>query len=116
MTMLTFGQTIRNRRVDKKVGLREFAKKIEVSPAFLSKMERDEFNPPGVAKIARIAKFLELDKDELLALAGKIASDLPEIICKQPREMATFLRTVSHLTPDQIQTLSNEAERMKDGS
>ena len=112
--MLTFGQTIRQKRTKKKLGLREFARKIEVSPAYLSKVERDEFNPPSGEKIAVMAQYLEINPDELLALAGKISSDLPEIIRQKPRQMATFLRTVSHLTPNQIQALAQEAERMKD--
>lgn len=115
MNRSSFGQIIRDRRTEKKISLREFAKKIEVSPAFLSKVERDEFNPPSTEKISLIARYLDLNQDELLAHAGKIAADLPEIIRKQPKEMATFLRTVRHLTSNQIQALSQEAERMKDG-
>jgi transcriptional regulator with XRE-family HTH domain len=56
------------------------AKKIGVSPTYLSKIERDEFPPPAEDKVKKMAEILGRDQDELLALAGRVASDLTEII------------------------------------
>jgi HTH-type transcriptional regulator, competence development regulator len=42
--------------------------------------------------VRRIAEILDRDSDELLALAGRVASDLTDIIRQRPREMADFLR------------------------
>ena len=39
-----FGAFIRREREAKEIGLREMAKKIGVSPTYLSKVERDEFD------------------------------------------------------------------------
>jgi len=46
------------------------AKKIDVSPTYLSKIERDEFPPPAEDRVKAIAKILECDADDLLARAG----------------------------------------------
>ena len=40
-----FGATVRREREKLLIGLREMAKKIGVSPTYLSKVERDEFPP-----------------------------------------------------------------------
>lgn len=51
---------------------------IGVSPTYLSKVERDEFAPPAEEKVKAIAKILGRDPDELLALAGRVSSDISE--------------------------------------
>ena len=57
------------------------AKKIGVSPTLPWKVgNRDEFPPPAEDKVIAIAKILDCDQDELLALAGKVSSDLTDII------------------------------------
>ncbi len=61
------------------------AKMIGVSPTYLSKVERDEFPPPAEDKVKAIAQVIACDVDELLARAGKVASDLSDIIKQQPR-------------------------------
>ena len=95
-----FGAFIRREREAKEIGLREMAKKIGVSPAYLSKVERDEFPPPAEDKVRKIAGILGLDADELLALSGRVASDLIDIIRERPREMADFLRAARGLTAE----------------
>lgn len=82
-----------------------------MSPTYLSKVERDEFPPPAEEKIKAIARELGKDPDELLALAGRVASDLEEIIQQKPREMATFLRASRGLTPKDMEQLTKQVER-----
>ena|SRR5215216_2124042 len=106
-----FGETIRAWREEKEIGLRRFADLVGMSPTYLSKVERDEFPPPGEEKIKAIAKELGKDPDELLALAGRVSSDLEEIIQQKPREMATFLRAARGLTPKDIEQLTKQVER-----
>lgn len=110
-----FGATVRREREKMGFGLRQMAKMIEVSPTYLSKVERDEFPPPAEDKVLAIAKVLLRDPDELLALAGKVSSELTEIIRRQPREMASFLRSATGLTAEQMARLAAEAKKTKDG-
>jgi HTH-type transcriptional regulator, competence development regulator len=109
-----FGAFIRREREAKEIGLREMAKKIGVSPTYLSKIERDEFDPPAEDKVRKIAEILGRDPDELLALGGRVASDLTDIIRQRPREMADFLRAAKGLSPEDMARLSQQAQRTKE--
>jgi HTH-type transcriptional regulator, competence development regulator len=114
-TDMEFGAFVRQEREAREIGLREMAKMIEVSPTYVSKVERGDFSPPAEDKVRRIAKILKLDEDELLALAGKVSSDLSEIIRENPREMAALLRTTKGMTADDVANLAREAGKSKDG-
>jgi HTH-type transcriptional regulator, competence development regulator len=105
-----FGARIRQEREERRIGLREMAKKIGVSPTYMSKIERDEFSPPAEDKVLKIADILEIDRDILLALAGRVGSELTEIIMERPREMAEFLRVSHFLTTDDLARMTKKAE------
>ena len=94
-----FGAFVRREREAKEIGLREMAKMIGVSPTYLSKIERDEFPPPVEHKVRAIAKIINCDADELLARAGRVSSDLSDIIKRRPIELAALLRTTKGLMP-----------------
>ena len=87
-----FGAYVRQKREDREIGLRKMAKKIGISPTYLSKIERDEFSPPAEDKVKAIAEILDVDVDELLALAGKVSSDITQIIREHPHNMASLIR------------------------
>ena len=109
-----FGAYVRQERKDREIGLREMAKKIGVSPTYLSKVEREDFPPPAEDKVRKIAEIFGIDVDELLALAGKVSSDLSEIIRERPRELAALLRTTKGLTADDVARLARQAQKSKD--
>ena len=106
-----FGAYVRQEREEREFGLRELAKMIGVSPTYLSKVERDEFPPPAEDKVRKIAKIFDIDVDELLALAGKVSSDLSEIIREHPRELAALLRTTRGMTADDVVCLARKAKK-----
>ena len=105
-----FGATIRELREKRRIGLRQFARMIGVSATYLSKIEREEMPPPAEDRVKEIARLLDQDPDELLALAGKVASDLNTIIRSHPREMASFLRTASGLSGQELERLTKEVK------
>jgi transcriptional regulator with XRE-family HTH domain len=109
-----FGAFIRRKRELKEIGLREMAKMIDVSPTYLSKVERDEFPPPAEERVKAIAKILECDPDDLLARAGRVSSDVSDIIKRHPVELAALLRTTKGLTADDIARLARQAQKKKD--
>ena len=109
-----FGELVRGKRVGKEIGLREMAKMIGVSPTYLSKVERDEFPPPSEDKVRKIAEIIGCDADELLARAGRVSSDLSEIIKQHPRELAALLRTTKGLSADAVTKLARQAQKAKD--
>ena len=69
---------------------------------YLSKIERDRMAPPSEAVIRRLAAELDEDPDLLLAMAGKVSSDLKEIILKRPRLFAELLRQTKDAPEDAI--------------
>ena len=109
-----FGEFVRREREAKDIGLREMAKMIGVSPTYLSKVERDEFAPPAEDKVKAIAQIIGCDVDELLARAGRVASDLSDIIKRHPVELAALLRTTKGLTTVDIARLARNAQKAKD--
>jgi transcriptional regulator with XRE-family HTH domain len=102
--MLSFGSFIRRvreglREGDRAYSVRQVAQRIGVEPSFLSKVERDEVAPPSETKILNLAEDLDLDPDVLLAMGGKVSSDLQEVIRKRPELFAGLIRELKNL-PD----------------
>ena len=108
-----FGAFIRQAREARDLGLREMAKMIYVSPTYLSKIERDEYPPPAEDKVKAIAQIIECDADDLLARAGRVSSDVSNIIKRQPVALAALLRTTKSLTTDDIARLADDARKVK---
>ena len=108
-----FGAFIRREREAREIGLREMAKLIGVSPTYLSKVERDEFPPAAEDKVKAIAKIIECDADDLLARAGRVSTDISDIIRRHPVELAALLRTTKGLTADDIARLARQAQKAK---
>jgi transcriptional regulator with XRE-family HTH domain len=100
-----FGAFVRRAREGKQIGLREMATMIGVSPTYLSKVERDEFPPPAEEKVKAIAKIIGCDSDDLLARAGRVSSDILDIIKRHPVELAALLRTTKGLSAEEINRL-----------
>jgi len=102
---MTFGQYIRQRREqlregDRRYSLRQTAILIGIEPAYLSKIERGDVAPPSEATILRLSEELDEDPDMLLAMAGKVSTDLREIIMKRPQLFSELIRELRD-APDQ---------------
>ena len=106
-TAETLGAALRTLRLEMGIGLREFADKIGISAPYLSNIERGKLPPPSEEKLCAIAGELNQDPDELLAKAGKTASDLLIIINKYPREFAAILRSMRNLDESHFPVLVN---------
>lgn len=99
-----FGEYVRERRealraTDRSYSVRQMAGRIGVEPSYLSKVERGQVAPPSEATIVKLAEALDEDPDVLLALAGKVSSDLREAIRRRPALFAELIRQVRDL-PD----------------
>jgi HTH-type transcriptional regulator, competence development regulator len=94
---MKFGPHIREIREAKSIGLRELARLIEVEPAYLSKIEREIFPPPSEMLIVKIAGYLGENPDKLLAMAGKIPSDVKDAIVRSNGELAKLVREWSNV-------------------
>jgi HTH-type transcriptional regulator, competence development regulator len=95
--MSSFGEYVRSVRsarsaLDERFSLRQVAQRVGVEPAYLSKVERGLVPPPSEATIVRLAADLGEDPDVLLALAGKVSSELQAIILRRPKQFAELIR------------------------
>ncbi|HET9947624.1 MAG TPA: helix-turn-helix transcriptional regulator [Longimicrobiales bacterium] len=114
--MGTFGELVRARRKELRLGLREFAQRADLDPGNLSKIERGRLNPPQDSDVLdRICLALEWEpgseqaaalRDSAAIDAGKIPPDLLDdeaLAAKIP----LFLRTVKNkqLTEEQMERL-----------
>jgi transcriptional regulator with XRE-family HTH domain len=108
---MKFGRTIRKLREEKNITIAQFARKVGISPTYLAPIERDVFPPPAEQKVIRIAKALDQDPDELLALAGRIGSELRRIIHRQPASAGKMLRAIDGLPQEHIDVLVATAKK-----
>lgn len=112
-----FGQKIRELREAKlqedarRFTLRQFAVAVGISPTFLSKVERGEFDPPAADKIIKMAELLGVNADELLALANKVDPELEKIIKEQPQALPDLLRTVRGMSAEELRKLTERARK-----
>ena len=113
---------MRELREDKKAtdpgfSLRRFAQAVGLSATFVSRMENGEARPPGAEKVKRMAELLGANADELLALAGKVDPELPEIIRGRPRAIPDLLRTARDQgrTEEEIRGVTEELESRRRG-
>lgn len=103
--MSSVGDFLRERREslreqDRRYSVRKVAERVGVQPSYLSKVERGEVAPPSEETLVRLARELSVEPDLLLAMAGKVSSDLLEVIRRRPLLFAQLIRELKHL-PDQ---------------
>jgi HTH-type transcriptional regulator, competence development regulator len=100
----SLGEFLRSRREalraqDAAYSVRRVAERVGIEPSYLSKVERDIGSPPSEETLVRLAVELGLDADVVLALAGKVSSDLREAIRRRPQLFGELIRELKHL-PD----------------
>ena len=110
---LSCGETLRARRTvnsenDPAFSLRQVAGRVGIEPSYLSKIERGEQPPPGEQTIRRLAEELGENPDALLALAGKVSSDLLEIIRERPTVVAELLRAMRGMSAKRVSEISRQ--------
>lgn len=86
-----FGMRVRQLRKQAGISQREAAQKVGIDFTYLSKIESGIMPPPSEKVIIKLAKVLDADKDELITLAGKVPSDLSQIL--KNKEILQFLRS-----------------------
>ena len=118
MPTKSFGHLIRELRIKKKEfsSLREFAKKVSLSPAYLSRIENGKEPPPSEIVVERLAEALGTDKYELFSYAGRVPTEFLETFKKNPKGMASFMRRVKEAglqTNHEWEELEDSVSQMK---
>ena len=103
---LSFGKYIRGERIKSGQGLREFARKLEVSPTYLYDIELQNRTAPKPDLVRKIIKLLNIDEKLTIDLASKSRNDIPfdiSLLIKNSPETVKLLRTILDFTPNEKQ-------------
>ncbi|HEU4928576.1 MAG TPA: PTS sugar transporter subunit IIA [Candidatus Krumholzibacteria bacterium] len=92
MQGIAFGPTIRLLRQAKGISLREMARQLGVSPAFLSQIEAGRQHKIPRARIVQVAEMLGVSDGYLLGTAKQVHPDLMKFLSETP-EAAEFMVT-----------------------
>lgn len=111
--MTTLGDYIRDRREamradDAAYSLRQVAERVGIEPSYLSKVERGLGSPPAEGTLLRLARDLGLDGDVVLALAGKVSTDLRDTIRRRPQLFGELIRELKDMPDHAVLRLVRE--------
>jgi transcriptional regulator with XRE-family HTH domain len=110
----TFGQALREVRRSKDMSQRELAKKVGVDFSYISKIENDRLSPPAADTIVKICKALEVPVEDLLALKGKIPSELEDAIGSSPAALKFMKRAQAmDLSEEEWEELAHQMRRLR---
>jgi len=73
---MAFGAFIRSKREEKEIQMNEFARKLEISPAYWSRIEREMENPPKDELIRKAAELLGINPDDAFVEASRLPPDM----------------------------------------
>jgi transcriptional regulator with XRE-family HTH domain len=73
---MSFGASVRAKRIAEGIGLNDFAERLGVSPAYWSRVEREQENPPRDELVEKAAAILGVRLDDLFVEAGRLPPDM----------------------------------------
>lgn len=112
-SLMTFGDRLRELRLQNGLNQRDLAEKVGIDFTYLSKIENDKMSPPSQETIRKLAEELEADLDELLILANRVPDDVKEVITKS-REHPAFLREIQDLDQEELKKLREKAQEIRE--
>lgn len=110
----TFGKYLRDRREQLQrhrngFSVRKFAERLGIQPSYVSRIEREDVPPPSEETIVKMAHLLQEDPDVLLAMAGKVSSELRQAIIKRPRLFGELIRQLKDASDQSVLSVVREA-------
>lgn len=106
MQKISFGEYIRDLRIKSKYGLRELARKLEMSATYLNDIEKQKRSAPKPDTVSKLAELLNADEQLIIDLASMsrkdIAIDIKTMIQKSP-ETVNLLRAIRDFSPNEKQ-------------
>ena len=108
---ITLADKIKELRAEKRIGIRELGRMVEVSGMHISNLEKGK-SAPSPELVRKLAAALETDVDELLHLADLVDPEAVDVIQNNPFAVPAFLRSAKNLTPEQWAELQKQVEKM----
>lgn len=81
---MDFGQSLRAFRTAAGLGLRQLAREVGVSPAYLSLVETGKAPPPSPSRALQIAKALDMPPETLVTLTGRVDPEVLNTLTELP--------------------------------
>ncbi len=111
----SFGERLRMYREDASIGLREFARKLGVSSAYICRVEKDRDYPPSAEMLEKMEDIFELPRGTLVAEAKRVPSDFVKAFTKNKANtemLPRFMRIVrdKKLTKEDWERIISAAE------
>ena len=75
---MPFGDFIRKMREEKQIQMNDFARQLEISPAYWSRIERNMETPPKDEPLRKAAEILGIDPDDAFVEASRLPPDMRE--------------------------------------
>lgn len=112
----SFGQVLRHFRQKAGITQRELARRIGVDFSYISKLENDRLPPPAADTIVTICQTVGQSPVQLLALRGKIPSEVEEAIATNPSAQE-FLKEAQlmKLTDSEWNTIRSTLSHLREG-
>ena len=112
--MKTFGETLRDLRLAQDMGLRETAVKAGISPAYLSRIERDKESAPRPEVIKELARLMGADPDVLFRRSSSTDPEVTGYLRDRPRAMDLVRYLIDNdFTDDEIEAVTTAARTRK---
>jgi transcriptional regulator with XRE-family HTH domain len=93
----SFGTKLREYRRRTGMSQRELARRVGTDFSYISKIENNRLPPPAADTVVKICEVLDIDQNELLALTGKLPSDVQSSLSTSEGAQR-FLREAQELT------------------
>ena len=108
---ITFAEKITVLRAERKMGVRELGRAVDVTGMHISNLEKGK-SSPSPELVVKLAKALEANVDELMFLANQVSPEVIGVIHQNPMTIPNFLRSAKNLTPEQWEKLQKQVEKM----
>lgn len=123
---MTFGEYLKQKRLDKEITLRGFAKLVDISPVYLCDLEKGRKAAPSMEVMQKIVSKLALNKEEserfydLAALEQTAKNPIPKDLnafLKDNRVIVSALRTAKDLdaTDEEWQDFIDKLRKSREG-
>ena len=123
---MTFGEYLKQKRLDKEITLRGFAKLVDISPVYLCDLEKGRKAAPSMEVMQKMVSKLALNKEEserfydLAALEQTAKNPIPKDLnafLKDNRVIVSALRTAKDLdaTDEELQDFIDKLRKSREG-
>lgn len=123
---MTFGEYLKQKRLDKEITLRGFAKLVDISPVYLCDLEKGRKAAPSMEVMQKMVSKLALNKEEserfydLAALEQTAKNPIPKDLnafLKDNRVIVSALRTPKDLdaTDEEWQDFIDKLRKSREG-